>query len=157
MSAGDSTVRAPYTRPEPGSPARAARLPGVLAEIAALAGEAAALKLAARYGGIRVYIPARVHEDHWLVACVGWEAAQKIAAHFSADGRGTHVVLPLGPCASYGQFRRTIAERIDKLDRERRTAREIARMVGVTQRAVHRNRAKRRGKGSGGGRQGSLF
>ena len=97
-------------------------LPGVLADIARAAGEAAALALAANVGGTRVYIPAAVDDEHWLVKAVGRAAADKICAAFATDSRadketsgesrrGQRVVIPLGPAANYTQLRRIVARR----------------------------------------------
>lgn len=130
-------------------------LPGVLGEIATVAGEAAALAIAARAGGTRVYIPAQVADDHWLVECVGRRAADLICRHFAFEQHGQRVDIPL--CAgTYTQVKRMIARRVHELDREGKSAREIARRIGVTQRSVHRNRAAHRGRRNDGG-QGRLL
>ena len=55
----------------PGGP-----LPGVLAEIAAVAGEDAALAVAAAHGGTQVYIPPAPARDHWLARLVGHALAK---------------------------------------------------------------------------------
>ena len=133
------------------------RMPGVLAEIAEVAGEAAAVAIAARVGGTRVYIPARVNDDHWLVECAGRRAADLICKHFATEGRlGQRIDVPLAGGGAYPQLRRALARRIHQLDGENLSSREIAMRVGISQRGVHRHRAKHRG-GSGGGSQGSLF
>ncbi|RJF70892.1 helix-turn-helix domain-containing protein [Rhodopseudomonas palustris] len=132
-------------------------LPGVLAEIAEVAGEAAALKIAARFGGQRVYFPARPGAaDHWLVATVGPDAAAKLCAHFSVDRkRGNRIEIPLHVGGSYRQFLRAISERLHALDQEGMSSREIAARLGLTQRTVHRHRGRHRGKT--GDDQKSLF
>jgi hypothetical protein len=131
------------------------RLTGVLVEIADIAGQAAAVQLAASAGGTRVYIPAKADGAHWLVELVGAEAAGKICAHFAADGRGQKVDIPIGPAASYNQLRRVTAQRIHELDDGRNSARTIARQVGVTQRTIYKHRAAHRGGSDN--EQGSLF
>lgn len=133
----------------------AARLPGVLDEIAKVAGEPAALLIAASVGGQRVYIPAKAADGHWLVACVGREKADKICRHFEVDGRGARVDIPLGAAGAYPQLRRAIARRVHELDRGGASARKIAGEVGITTRAVHRHRAAHRG--DKGGPQGQLL
>lgn len=131
-------------------------LPPVLAEIAEVAGEPAAVLIAARVGGTRVYIPAKVSEDHWLVECVGREKAEKIAAHFVVDGRrGTRIDIPLGGAGAYPQLRRAIAKRVHELDREGGSARAIARAAGVTTRTVYSHRKAHRGQAKG--KQGVLL
>lgn len=133
------------------------RLPGILAEIADIAGEPAAVLLSARMGGQRVYIPAKVSDDHWLVDCLGREKADLICRHFSHGERyGVHIDVPMAGSGAYSQLRRTIAKRVHDLDRAGASARQIAGEVRITTRAVHRHRAAHRGQGKGD-KQGSLF
>lgn len=132
------------------------RLPGILAEIAEIAGEPAAVLIAARVGGQRVYIPAKVSDDHWLVDCVGREKADRICRHFKVDGRGQRVDVPLAAAGAYPQLRRAIAKRVHDLDRAGASARQISGEVRITTRAVHRHRAAHRGEGKKGGQR-SLF
>jgi len=130
-----------------------AALPGVLAEIAAVAGEAAAFAISARVGGTRVYIPAKADEDHWLTEAVGPQAAAKICATLGGDRH----VIPLAAGGAYPSMRREIARHVHKLDQAGKSSAEIARAVGLTQRAVHRHRAAHRGGAKKNDRQGSLF
>ncbi len=133
------------------------RLPGVLAEIAEVAGEPAAILIATRVGGQRVYIPAAVTDDHWLVECIGRAKAELICRHFAIDGRGTRVDVPLGGGGAYPQLRRAISKRIHELDRmPKASVRSIAGEIGITTRTVHRHRAAHRGGRKRNG-QGSLF
>lgn len=125
------------------------QLSGVLKEIAQVAGEPAAVLIAARVGGARVYIPAKVSDGHWLVECVGREKAERLCRHFAVDGRGQRIDVPLGGGGAYPQLRRAIAKRVHDLDRGNVSARKIAGEVGVTTRTVHRHRrAHRGGQGS---------
>lgn len=121
-----------------------ATLPGVLQEIAEVAGEAAALMIAARQGGRRVYFPSArtLHEGQWLVECVGADLARRICAHFEVDGRGQRIDIPLHVGGTYRQFVRSIAERLHNLDGEGKSSTEIAQQLGLTQRTVHRHRAR---------------
>lgn len=128
-----------------------AALPGVLAEIASVAGEAAALAISARVGGTRVYIPTHAPDDHWLVESVGREAADKVCARLAGD---RYDVPTLG-VGAYRRFRLAVAKHVHDLDKAGKSAREIARAAGLTQRAVHRHRKTHRGGDKGG--QGSLF
>lgn len=123
------------------------KLPGILAEIAALVGEAAALAIAARAGGTRVYFPARTLDtDHWLVDAVGMPLAVKLCAHFAVDGkRGAAIEIPFAVGGTYNQMLRSIAQRVHQLDAEGLSSAEIARKLGITQRLVHRHRASHRG------------
>jgi hypothetical protein len=120
-------------------------LPGVLAEIAVVAGEPAAALMAARVGGQRVYIPAKARDDHWLVECVGREKADLICRHFTVDGRGQRIDIPLAGGGAYGPLRRAIARRVHDLDMRGESARDIAAETGITTRSVHRHRAAHRG------------
>lgn len=130
-------------------------LPGILQEIAELVGEHAALAIASRAGGTRMYFPTHADDRHWLVACVGREAADKLCDHFAVDGRGQRIEIPLYVGGTYRQFVRAVAQRVHKLDAEGASSTEIVRKVGVTQRSVHRHRARHRGKKDD--KQGSLL
>ncbi|WP_316171070.1 hypothetical protein [Bradyrhizobium sp. SZCCHNRI1058] len=138
------------------------KLPAVLQEIADVAGEAAALKIAAQHGGRRIYFPssgrlfADGKENSWLIACVGLEAAKKICKHFEVDGRGQRIEIPLHVGGTYRQFVRQIAERIHQLEDEGKSSTEIAQALGLTQRTVHRHRSRHRGSAKGS-KQGNLF
>ncbi|WP_316200424.1 MULTISPECIES: helix-turn-helix domain-containing protein [unclassified Bradyrhizobium] len=135
-------------------------LPAALQEIADVAGEAAALKIAAQHGGRRVYFPSTDKligdscEHYWLVECVGLELARKICEHFQVDGRGQRIEIPLHVGGTYRQFIRSITKRVHELEDEGKSSAEIARTLGLTQRTVHRHRSRHRG---GNGNQGSLF
>lgn len=131
------------------------RFTGPLAEIAAVAGEPAALVIAARKGGRTVYIPAQASDAHWLVDCVGRAKADLICRHFSVDGRGARIDLPMGDGGVYPQLRRAVAKRVHELDGRQESASKIAGAVGITTRTVHRHRRAHRG--GNGGPQGSLF
>lgn len=123
------------------------KLPAVLGEIADLIGEVAALALATRAGGTRIYIPADVTEAHWLVEVIGFDKAQKLCKHFSVDAkRGARVDIPLYVGGTYRQFIRSIAERIHKRELDDASSSQIARELGMTQRTVHRHRSRHRGR-----------
>lgn len=133
------------------------KLPEVLAEIAEVAGEAAALALASAKGGTRVYIPARLDTDHWLVEVAGLAAAQKICKHFAVDHvRGQDIEIPLYVGGTFRQLLRKVAQRIHELDQDDDASEtSIARTLGVSGRTVRRHRARHRGKRDK--RQGRLF
>lgn len=131
-------------------------LPPLLAEIAEVAGLPAALKLAKEKGGVECYIPARAPDDHWLVRCVGREAADRLCAHFAAaidnDSRrslhGVKILLPLGESGSRAEARGRAREALER----GASLAEAARRSGLHQRTVQNIRAKMKD-----GRQGSLF
>jgi len=114
-------------------------LPGVLAEVAEVAGLKAALELAAARGGNRAYIPAGCGDDHWLVRAVGREAADAICAHFAVPS-GIEIEIPRGPTGRQAQLYRDLARMIG----ESRSSSEITRALGISRRTVTRHRAKLR-------------
>ena len=71
------------------------QLPNLLARIAEVAGEEAALLVAKEWGGQPLYVPQEVTPGHRLVQVLGRLRAEKVAA---ALGYG-EIVVPLGPYA----------------------------------------------------------
>lgn len=128
--------------------------PGILAEIAELAGKDAAWAILSEYGGIRVDIPAKAHPDHWLSKLVGLEAATKICEGLrvgSPNGRMAgvrHVVIPLGNRSWQKTARRHLAEAL----RSGKDVRLAARETGVHERTAWRVKAKLKNS-----KQGELF
>lgn len=110
-------------------------LPALLVEIAEVAGLEAAITLADRYGGNRVYIPRHSPEGHWLCLCVGRLAADQICAHF-ANPSGIELELPRGPALSRSEKQ----ARLRKLIAQGLKSTEITRRLGITRRTVTRNR-----------------
>lgn len=133
------------------------QLPLVLAEIAEVVGAAAAIQIAAHKGGTRVYFPARVDQDHWLVAIIGIDKARKLCQHFAVDRkRGQHIEIPLHVGGTYRQMIRAIAKSVHDLDQNpAESERTIAQTVGVTARTVRRHRARHGGRSDK--RQGRLL
>lgn len=115
-------------------------LPGTLAEIAAVAGEDAALAIAAARGGTQVYIPPHPDADHWLSVLVGLKAAQAIADRLTCGvGSGIRVELPMGPKGAAARLR----AKVDRMLRQvpAPSEREIALATGYSIRSVRRRRA----------------
>lgn len=118
-----------------------AALPQVIAEIAEVAGPDAAWALARARGGQRVFVPAEAENGHWLVELVGMEAARVICKHFSTNGRGGDVLIPMASAARRRElFDRTLREH--KVD-------SAAAILGVHRRTVQRHRKRMRDKGQG--------
>ncbi|MCX9146599.1 hypothetical protein [Erythrobacter sp. WG] len=134
----------------------AAPLPQVLDDIARLAGEDAARKVAEAVGGTRVYIPPVPGPDHWLSKLVGLEAARKIGDHFTGGFAGTPLEIPL---ADTGFIARMQAKCDAMLLAGTYSERDIARACEYTIRTVRRRRAalKRAGQRLTDRRQGDLF
>lgn len=114
-------------------------LPGVLDDIARVAGEEAALLIAKARGGTRIYVPAKPDADHWLTKLVGQEQAHAIADELTCGIGGLRIDLPSGPRNMAVQRR---AE-VDRLIREdEKSERDIALATGYTTRGVRKRRAK---------------
>lgn len=124
----------------------AARLPQTLQEIARVAGVPAALALSRDKGGSVVYIPADPADDHWLIGCVGAEAARAIAAEFG----NCRVLIPLAGNRFYARAARAAALMIE----EGASTSETARQLGIHVRTVFRHKKRMR---SDDDDQGALF
>jgi DNA-binding NarL/FixJ family response regulator len=110
------------------------KLQGLLAEVENIIGTDGAIKFAVACGGTRIYIPAQVQADHWLVEAVGSDAAHKLAKHFSFDRRGIRLDVPMIPRGM----------QVNTLTEAGASAREIALKLGIHQRTVHSHRRKQR-------------
>jgi hypothetical protein len=129
---------APFLRDAVGA-SGAGSLPGVLAEIAEIAGGAAALQVAAAKGGLeKVHIPqpANLHDGHWLVEAVGMSHAQAIARRMG----GGKIDIPLGPFAGQrGKTHKAIREALAAGS----SPAEVAQLAGVHQRTARRHKNRR--------------
>jgi hypothetical protein len=117
----------------------AAELPGILAEIARVAGPVSALRVARAKGGQRVYMlkEESLTPDHWLVEAVGMDKARAIARAF---GRG-HIDIPLGPSGTMAEARAKIARALASGLEGGQSANQLARQVGVSRRTVFRHKS----------------
>ncbi len=115
----------------------AERLPHVLAEVAAVAGYDAALKLAEARGGTQIYLPPEPDADHWLSQLLGVAAARAIADRLTCGVGGMRIDLPVGPANPQAARR---AE-VDRLLREGWSERDIALATRYTIRGIRRRRA----------------
>lgn len=113
-------------------------LPGILGEIAAEAGEEAALLIAKYRGGTQVYFPPDPPLDHWLCRLIGRDAAKRVCARLCDGHAGVRIDLPLGPV---GRAARARAQ-VDAMLTEGRSERDIALATGYTTRAIRRRRAQ---------------
>jgi len=102
-------------------------LPGVLADVARLAGVPAALKLAEVWGGLRRHIPREVGPDHELSRILGHRVAQLVAPAIGGDA----VKIP-----SLARERRAMAAR--SLWRDGYSQPQIARRLGIGVQQVQR-------------------
>ena len=124
-----------------------AYLPPTLAEIARVAGLPAALKLAQDRGGVKVYVPRRAPDGHWLVELLGRESADALSAQFGDE----RLLIPMG----YERFYARAARRAAQLIEAGESLDSVARQVGVHVRTV--SRLKKRMRGAGDDEQESLF
>lgn len=128
-------------------------LPQILKEIADVAGLEAAIEIARVRGGMEVYIPAKADCNHWLVRSVGEEAAKLICDHFTMNGGGMRINIPFGPVHRNAVLRR----RVDKMIKEGKSAGEIVRATGYTERGVFYRRAALKQSGEAQQDQISMF
>lgn len=114
------------------------QLPGILAEIAAVAGEDAALAIARVRGGTQVYIPPVPAADHWMSQAIGHDRAIAVCDRLTCGtGIGMRADLPIGPAGSAAQAR----AKVDAMLREGRTERDIVAATGYTARGIRMRRA----------------
>lgn len=85
-------------------------LPGILAEIAAATDETVASKIAMRFGGQTIKLPARPRETSPIVQCVGMAAANRIV---EAIGHG-NVTIPMAHLRGQGGRRHAAAQMLAK-------------------------------------------
>lgn len=113
-------------------------LPGVLGEIAQIAGEDAAMALADARGGTQIYVPPVPDNNHWLCRLLGRDQAKAVCDYLTAGVGPRRVELPLGPTGHAARMR----AKVDAMIRDGRTERDIALATGYTVRAVRRRVAK---------------
>jgi hypothetical protein len=111
-------------------------LPGILAEIAHVAGPVSALRVAEAKGGTRAYVPTleRLEDGHWLTQAVGLEAARKIARELGGMAHD----IPCGPTGT----RSRIWAAIERGLKDGMSANQVARLAGVDRTTVFRRKGK---------------
>lgn len=60
-------------------------LPGILRELAELIGITGTMTLVDEYGGVRLYVPMTLPEDHPLINLIGPENAQKVIEGYGGE------------------------------------------------------------------------
>jgi len=111
-------------------------LPGVLAQIANVAGEEAAVAIAEAVGGTQVYIPPVPDADHWMSRLVGHKAALAIADRLTLGVGGIRLDMPSGPSGYAAKTR----QKVDRMIAAGRSERDIALATGYTGRGVRKRR-----------------
>lgn len=117
-------------------------LPGILAEIAEVAGEEAALAMAHARGGTQIYLPPVPAPHHWLCQLIGEAKAKRVCDLLTAGVGPLRVDLPLGPVSKYNQMLAADQAVIDAMIRDQRSERDIALATRYSERSVRRRRAK---------------
>lgn len=113
-------------------------LPGVLAEIADVAGEDAALAIAKYRGGTEVYVPPVPANDHWLCRLIGRDQARAVCDRLTCGVGPRRVVLPLGPTGAQAETR----AQVDAMIADEMSERDIALRTGYTIRGIRKRRKK---------------
>lgn len=108
----------------------------MIADIAAIVGKDAALRLVADFGGRTLYVPRDPGPHHPLAVSIGHGAAQVLAAHHV----GELLRLPIGSATSSGRRRRIIELSLKGWSRF-----AISRAVGLTERRVYQVLQEARG------------
>lgn len=115
-------------------------LPGILAEIADVAGVEAARTVARIKGGARAYFRLNPPDDHWLVQAVGREKADLICAAIGNSHAGVEYDVPMAVYWNRPQLWREIQKRLDA----GQSKPEIARALGVHHKTVQAHKNGRR-------------
>lgn len=102
-------------------------LPGILAEVAQLAGVEAALRLAERHGGARRYIPHKCSPEDWLAKAIGFDAAKQLVRIYAGD------TVQIASCRNLIGRLRARTLRLAGL-----SVPQIVKQVGMSQRCVER-------------------
>jgi len=122
---------------------------GIYEEIEEIVGRKATLALAEQYGGVRISIPAKLPDGHWLIKLIGADKAKALADYF-AVGTGTgnyisgirHVVLPAGPFGSLSRVRNELQRSALASLQNGGHPRQVARNLKVSERTIWRWRAR---------------
>lgn len=109
-------------------------LPGVIAEIAEVAGLDVAWAIAVAKGGQLVVIPADAADAPWLVDLVGMEAAEKVCRQFSTKDNPANLLIPM---AASARRKKAWAEVLSS----DMNINDIAATMGVHRRTVFRHKA----------------
>lgn len=119
-----------------------AALPGILAEIADVAGEEAALAVARVRGGTQIYIPPKPANDHWLCKLIGQEEAAAVCDKLTAGVGSRRADVPMAQFSAYRAESRNRYAVMDQMIAAQKSEREITLATGYTSRAIRRRRAK---------------
>jgi len=108
----------------------------IYSELSEVIGEKATKALCEAFGGTTIYVPYRAYRGHPLAAIIGIEALDALSKYLRVGRTGVRLSLPRGVMP------RMLRERIETMDKEGKSAREIALACRVHERTVFRHRAK---------------
>lgn len=108
-------------------------LTGILAEVGDACGLAAALRLAADFGGTEIYVPLKMTAGHKLINSLGRDAAETLAGLYGGDT----ILIPMGPTTTISRVRAAVREH---LAAGVKSATQIARAAGCHTRTVFRHK-----------------
>lgn len=109
-------------------------LPEKISEISAVIGLDAALKLAAAWPGIRLFIPKQIKADHPIAVAIGFKAARELSQIYG----GESITPPI--CQRY--HRAAMKAQIMSEYRNGASASELARKYGVHQFSIYNDASK---------------
>ncbi len=116
-------------------------LPGILAEIAEVVGEDAALAIARVRGGTQIYVPPVPTAGHWLCELIGSDRAIAVCDLLTGGVGPARVDLPLGPVG----FQASARAKVDALIRDGSfSENQIALQTRYTTRGIRKRVAKNR-------------
>ena len=105
-------------------------LPKIVRELEGIIGLPSALRLAQRYGGVHVYVPATIAAEHQLAQILGLEAATALAGRYA----GSYLLIPR--CAKLLRAERD--RRIRQRTQDGASPRQLALEFKMTDRQVWR-------------------
>ncbi len=101
----------------------------MIKELNKLLGNEATMRLLSRYGGLQIYIPKKLKQNHAITLAIGQEAADKLAERFGGD----NVELPMWN----RPFQERRKERINEMHKQGIPVQQIAQRVGCSRRYVY--------------------
>lgn len=123
--------------------------PGILRDIAEVAGVEAALAVVRRRGGEVAGFPSArfLRKDHWLVEAVGFEKAICIAERVSPAEKGIREKIPLGPASDLWKLRARHERTLTQVFFSTASINEIVREHGISRNAILRHFRRMRDDG----------
>lgn len=109
-------------------------LPEKISELGQVIGLDAALKLAAAWPGIRLFVPKQIEADHPIAVAIGFKAARELSKIYG----GESITPPI--CQRY--HRAAMKAQMMKEYRNGASASELARKYGVHQFTIYNGAAK---------------